>query len=401
MFDKKLFFSDESDSESPEEIYTEGDDSDDDWNVPKKRSKKTKNKLTKQLKLNAVDGNKKKKRNAKKNESVIKIGPESDMKIKPEIKKELDYICKDVDENQRKEEKSKAALKIKVIDLAKLKKSESTDALSSGIVESAPLPRIVSQGTLRVSQEGIVNTTTSTNVNTFSNVRPAFTFVGQPQVISNAYIITSGQGPFQTTPTNHYQIQPFGSPTYRTQGVASTRPPYNPNPMPNAINSNARFINQSTTNNKLMFVNQNTPTRFSPAAPSKQIVKPTPSVINKSQRFLPNQMTNVNRHISVSGKSNFTTNNLTSKLGRNITVIPKTNERKNSFKEIEGTIGIHSDNGSMHYVVNLANGTHVPLTNEQVQKLRDGNNGALPLKLKIPVPSDVAEKIEPCVVIDD
>lgn len=76
-------------------------------------------------------------------------------------------------------------------------------------------------------------------------------------------------------------------------------------------------------------------------------------------------------------------------------------QRRPSVREIEGTIGIHSDNGHLQYVVNLANGSHVPLTNEQVQKLRDGNRGVLPQKLKIPVPADVAEKIEPCVVLDD
>lgn len=80
---------------------------------------------------------------------------------------------------------------------------------------------------------------------------------------------------------------------------------------------------------------------------------------------------------------------------------PMAQQQRLSVREIEGTIGIHSIEGRLQFVVNLANGSHVPLSNEQVQKLRDGNQGVLPQKLMIPVPADVAEKIEPCVVIDE
>ncbi|XKL65019.1 hypothetical protein PGB90_005105 [Kerria lacca] len=91
-----------------------------------------------------------------------------------------------------------------------------------------------------------------------------------------------------------------------------------------------------------------------------------------------------------------------------VTITPRKiiNERpplqRTLFKnEIEGVIAARSENGILRYVVNLANGTHMPLTNLQVIKLREQNNGILPTKLKIPVPSDVAAKIEPSFLIED
>lgn len=441
VFDKKLFFSDESDTESPEEIYTEGDDSDDDWDVPKKKSKKQpKNKLVKQLKLNAEDAVRRKKKSRKKNESepAVTTGNESsdthtmeidDTNIKKE--EELDIMDSITTTNSqeyntfKEDDKSKSEQKIKVIDLARLQNSSESFAKRSNVetTECAPMPRIVSQGTLRVSSQntGTMNAVPLMNNsvispsappdsgNTFSSVHPtAFAIVGQPQVISNAYIITTNQSPFQANAAPQYQMQPFATPAYRGQVVpnAATGTVQNSR-MPRIVNPSNTYINQAPSNNKLVLVNQNAPVRFSPST-SQQVVRPPSNFVNKPARFRPNQtQPTFNRQISPSFpvKNNYGRNIIASKLGRNITVIPKVinkiNERGNSFKEIEGAIGIHSNNGALQYVVNLANGTHVPLTNEQVQKLREGNNGALPLKLKIPVPMDVAEKIEPCVVIDD
>lgn len=76
-------------------------------------------------------------------------------------------------------------------------------------------------------------------------------------------------------------------------------------------------------------------------------------------------------------------------------------QRKLFKNEIEGVIAVRSEDGVLKYVLNLANGTHMPLTNLQVRKLREQNNGTLPKTLKIPVPSDVAAKIEPSFLIED
>lgn len=76
-------------------------------------------------------------------------------------------------------------------------------------------------------------------------------------------------------------------------------------------------------------------------------------------------------------------------------------QRKLFKNEIEGIIAVRHEDGVMKYVVNLANGTHMPLTEHQVTKLRQQNGGRLPTKLKIPVPSDVAAKIEPSYLIED
>lgn len=76
-------------------------------------------------------------------------------------------------------------------------------------------------------------------------------------------------------------------------------------------------------------------------------------------------------------------------------------QRKLFKNEVEGVIAARAENGVLRYVLNLANGTHLPLSNLQVQKLREQNNGVLPSKLKIPVPSDVAAQIEPSFLIED
>lgn len=420
VFDKKLFFSDESESDSPEDIYTEGDDSDDDWDVPKKKSKKTKNKFSRQLKMSTEDSNKRKRRNSKKNEPVA-LSVKADSTI-VEPKMELDCVIKkeepvDIEDDQQKEDdKSKSGLKIKVVDLAKLQKSDDSVSSSNRRIEPAPLPRIVSQGTLQaVSQNAIMNPVPVINSNVassqgivkaFSNVRPSFAIVGQPQVFSNAYIIAADRNSFQTSGTSPYPVQQLSSPMYRASGATVTRPlTQNSHRMLNSAHPNNRFLNTPLSSNKLVFVNQNSSLRYSSSASSAQNnIRNISSTMGKSNGIAYNKITPLNKLVSFSAKTNYT-NNAPSKLGRNVTVTPniitKTYERRNTFKEIEGTIGIHHSNGTLQYVVNLANGTHVPLSNVQVQKLRDGNNGALPLKLKIPVPSDVAEKIEPCVVIDD
>lgn len=76
-------------------------------------------------------------------------------------------------------------------------------------------------------------------------------------------------------------------------------------------------------------------------------------------------------------------------------------QRKLFKNEIEGIIAVRHEGGVLKYVVNLANGTHMPLTEHQVTKLREQNGGRLPTKLKIPVPSDVAARIEPSYLIED
>ncbi|XP_065217343.1 uncharacterized protein LOC135843399 [Planococcus citri] len=444
MFDNKIF-SDESDSESAEEIYSEGDDSDDDWDAPKKKSRKLpKNKLVKQLKQNAEDSNRRKRKYRRRNEpESVAAEPETTgpkpaiMEIDPTtIKKEEELDIMDSatattttsQENyaMKEEDKSKPEQKIKVVSLARLQNNSENISKSR---ECAPLPRIVSQGSLQMPSQGtpllnnsIVSSSAPPNAgNTYSGVHPAtFAIVGQPQVISNAYIITTNQNSFQGGSAPQYQMQPYPPSAYRAQGItAANAAAMRNHQVPRIVNATGAFINAQASNNKLLVVNQNMPIRFTPSMQQQQQqqqqVSRTPlNFYNKSARFRPSQPPSTtpptfNRQMSHSmppkNNTNYGRNTLSSKLGRNVTVIPKVinkiNERGNSFKEIEGAIGIHSDNGTLQYVVNLANGTHVPLTNDQVQKLRDGNNGALPLKLKIPVPMDVAEKIEPCVVIDD
>lgn len=84
-------------------------------------------------------------------------------------------------------------------------------------------------------------------------------------------------------------------------------------------------------------------------------------------------------------------------------VIPEKSpaQRKLFKNEIEGTITCRNIEGTLRYVVNLANGTFIPLSDLQVEKLREQHKGALPIKLKIPVPCDVADKIEPSFIIED
>jgi len=72
-------------------------------------------------------------------------------------------------------------------------------------------------------------------------------------------------------------------------------------------------------------------------------------------------------------------------------------QRRLFKSEVEGIITARETG----YVVSLANGRFFPLSQVQVEKLREQNNGALPTKLRIPVPSDVAASIETRIVIED
>lgn len=135
----------------------------------------------------------------------------------------------------------------------------------------------------------------------------------------------------------------------------------------------------------------------------------TPLKSTSGSLFVDQNSNNVNNNSVLKKFNNISPNGTVIHTGTgSVTITPRkvTPERppvqRKLFKnEIEGTISCRSVRGTLQYVVNLANGTHIALTNFQVQKLREQHNGVLPVKLKIPVPCDVADKIEPSFLIED
>ncbi|KAK7604715.1 hypothetical protein V9T40_005901 [Parthenolecanium corni] len=107
------------------------------------------------------------------------------------------------------------------------------------------------------------------------------------------------------------------------------------------------------------------------------------------------------KNISPTGAVIYSGSNSVTITPRKVVPDKPTVQRKLFKNEIEGIIAVRHEGGILKYVINLANGTHMPLTEHQVTKLREQNGGRLPTKLKIPVPSDVAAKIEPSYLIED
>lgn len=511
MFGKELYFSDLSDDDSPEEIYTEGDDSDDDWRVPTKRVKtKTtgKSKLSKQLKhqLSASSSSEEKKRKRRRRKrtrsssttavvekdetetrtAAADSSSSSSLLSMPEttqcfvesngivIKEEIDDIDSTIEIKREKDEevekerrkgsaeegkrrekaeedgeankstttttRMSSSSKIKVVDFAKLQstKSETTAAdsaamLPDGVVATQPQPPphniIIKPVRVGNNEDNPSLPLPRTGGPTAGMVaRPTIAAVmgagGQPRVINNAYTVTRARP--MSRPLAGRLADPLyaGGPNVIVAGTAAGGAATTVSTGRMPLAAGTRFMNATaapgTRNSKIMFVNPPTAmTRLRGPQPAIGVFKASPrdpahGLIRVNHRY---PMTAAAAAASASlRQQNPNAYNspgagavaaAASKLGRNITIVPKMvtitdpKEKAYIFREIEGTIGIHSNNGTLQYVVNLANGTHVPLTNEQVQKLRNGNNGALPLKLKIPVPMDVAEKIEPCVVLDD
>lgn len=181
-------------------------------------------------------------------------------------------------------------------------------------------------------------------------------------------------------------------------------------------NSSRRISNSAPTSRSGSLQNSTYKPRklFSPRTPSVDI----PVRTNVTPRKSPASKTSsrsVTRLNSSGVKNTFSLNRISSnsatviRSGSNsVTITPRKKsperppvQRKLFKNEIEGVIAVRSEDGVLKYVLNLANGTHMPLTNLQVRKLREQNNGTLPKTLKIPVPSDVAAKIEPSFLIED
>lgn len=363
-------FSDEGESVSPEEMYTSEEDSDDEWEIPRKRSRnRNKNKVTKQFKGTLKNetsqyGGQRKGRHRKIEDTIIKTEKNSNsvrvpgITIKEEVKIEPVESSEKTDFGEAPKEDEKPQVKIKVMDFAKLKNPSTENILPTPLkpVSNARLVQQPGQNSLPIIRA------------TFSKVQPTL-IVRQPAV-NNTYVISPNHRPMVRG--------------LNTNMVAR---------YPGATNTNAVRIPHIVRAQSMNPAYR--PPVFKRMPGMKQIMR---APVNTSNKMFPSETMR---------KQQFTYERVIRntapipKIGRNITVVPKPTQRKPLVREIEGTIGIHSDGGLMQYVVNLANGTHVPLSNDQVQKLREGNNGVLPQKLKIPVPTDVAEKIEPCVVIDE
>lgn len=363
-------FSDEGESVSPEEMYTSEEDSDDEWEIPRKRSRnRNKNKVTKQFKGTLKNetsqyGGRRKGRHKKIEDIIIKTEKNSnsvrvsDITIKEEVKIEPVKSSEKTDFGEAPKEYEKPQVKIKVMDFAKLKNP------STGTILPTPLKL--------VSNELLVKHTSQNSLPiihaTYSKVQPTL-ILRQPGA-NNTYIVSRNHKPL-VRGLNANMVA-------RYPGATNT----NTVRVPHIVQ--AQSMNPAYR-----------PSVFKRMPGMKQIIR---APVNTPNKVFPSETIR---------KQPFTYERVIRnaapipKISRNITVVPKPTQRKPLVREIEGTIGIHSDGGLMQYVVNLANGTHVPLSNDQVQKLREGNNGVLPQKLKIPVPTDVAEKIEPCVVIDD
>lgn len=383
-------FSDDSESASPEEIYSSQEDSDDEWEIPRKRSRnRNKNKVSRQFKASLVQhGGRRRGRHRKiDSETTIKTEEnanpaaalvavkeeaeaeaEAEIAIKEEVKIEPDESpsekAADAGEEAPPKEDGKPPVKIKVIDFAKLKNSSPET--------TAPTPLNPGANAFVVQSAAGVNALPVIRA-AFSKVQPSM-MARQPMMNTTAYLMPANQSALRAP-------NPNLMPRYPAAGAA---PP----------NMNAARIPRIVRAQSMNPAYQ--PQMFKRMPGMKQVIRGAPISVPKfyaNEAMMRKQPMTYERVVRTTAPM--------PKIGRNITVVPKTIQRRPLVREIEGTIGIHSDGGHMQYVVNLANGSHVPLSNDQVQKLREGNNGVLPQKLKIPVPADVAEKIEPCVVIDD
>ncbi len=453
------FFSDESDGKSPEEIYTSAEDSDDDWTIPRKRTRTKKPAKVRPFKVKlesqyhsdrprrkcaireastAERESTPEQESATEQESSVEhestneqesaveqessVEPESaetetpekqhktpakelrtpqkelrtpakELKTSPkEFKtspKEFDIqveVKSETIENFEKadeesvtpaKEEEKRASKIKVIDLAKLKSNNTGPAptpattinANSFIIQTAPLPNTLP----------VIGSCTSQSMNAYMNVQPRIVarapgMAAPPGVQVVNYAANRLQPPFVMTSVRR-KITP--------QNVTV---PQSPQSVLRALGCNA-------------YPNSGGVVQVRRATPPRPLLR-GPSMADK---FV---ITGMAPKAPIAYEKKIQNAVPIPKISKNVTVVPTivgkpVIQRRPLVREIEGAIGIHSNNGLLQYVVNLANGSHVPLSNEQVRKLRDGNGGVLPQKLKIPVPADVAEKIEPCVVIDD
>lgn len=360
------FFSDENESISPEEMYSSEEDSDDEWEIPKKRNRnKNKSRITKQFKATlrnetfCSDGKKRKRRSSNEVNASLNCSLDNKRQV-DKLKIKLENVKSEPIDSLQNECQTPPS-KIKVIDLAKLKNNESQQNLNSKYNTNA----FIVQSKPGVNSLSTIRTGGSQSITTFSTLQPRL-MVRQPV---NVYTNKNQNSPRRFINSQNMASGPSSQTIVRTVEIPTSFPN-----MPNLM-------------------------VYRRALATKQMIRVPTNVMNK---FMNNETT---RKQFVTDDRSARNSGLLSKINKNITIIQKeTNKsfsRRPSVREIEGTIGIHSNSGNLQYVVNLANGTHVPLSNEQVQKLREGNRGVLPQKLKIPVPTDVAEKIEPCVVIDD
>lgn len=412
------YYSDGNEFESPEEEFSSSsdDDSDEEWEIPSKRARTRKGGRGGSSHATTVERPRRKCRQTSSNPASAKSEDDSEpssttaaddrggpfarkgepdavaVKSEPLEGEERPAAADTASKEGDAAPPPKPTPKLKVIDLAKLK---GADAPSSNAVLRKPpdasafmIQTFPTLPMIRACMAQRMNSAAAT-------MQPQPTMMVQPANLigSTAYVVPR---------PNAFVMNSFRRPATPLNTPIAARGPQqttlrNIAPVNYGSVSNPSMIRQALVTKQMVRV----PTVSSGVSMANRPIQPMPAggaPVMMMRKSAPTYNGTNYRHIAPMSKVMLSPNNM---INQGMMMMKPMMQRRPSVREIEGTIGIHSNNGHMQFVVNLANGSHVPLSNEQVQKLRDGNRGVLPQKLKIPVPADVAEKIEPCVVLDE
>lgn len=294
----------------------------------------------------------------------------------------------------------------------------SFDLNASPVASSSPVP--VATSPSLTSSPCVTSTTSPTLPNT--NLTPPAPSPPVPRIRIRSNLASQAFRNSLTNPCRPLMspMIPAGprprmrAPTPRTPRARAPRPrmPYQRSPVSPALTNSLgrpRKPSPIPSAHSRPFGGLPSPT-VSPRTPTN--VQRTPTNVQRTPTNVQRTPANIQRtptlkdstslkNISPSGAVIYSGSNSVTITPRKVVPERPTVQRKLFKNEIEGVIAVRHEYGVLKYVVNLANGTHMPLTEHQVAKLREQNGGRLPTKLKIPVPSDVAAKIEPSYLIED